>query len=105
MEIGMKKAGAVESTPPRTTKATPNDHHKRFVRDELRSLTIDQLAPLIGKSVSSIRSDMSRHPERLPKWWKCPGGAKRPLWFVSTVECFIEEHAARCGVAATKAKG
>ena len=81
--IGVKLEDAIEDRP--------------AVKDEVRSLTIDQLSRLIHKSVASIRSDMSRHPERLPIWWKCPGGAKRPLWLVSTVEAFIEKHAARSG--------
>lgn len=81
--IGAKREDAIEDRP--------------AVKDEVRSLTIDELSRLIHKSVASIRSDMSRHPERLPIWWKCPGGAKRPLWLVSTVEAFIEKHAARSG--------
>lgn len=83
--IGAKREDAIEDRPP--------------VKDRVRqSLTIDELSQIIHKSVASIRSDMSRHPERLPNWWKCPGGAKRPLWLVSTVEAFIEKHAARSGV-------
>ena len=80
----------------------PPPHIK--VKNEVRTLTIDELAQIIHKSVASIRSDMSRHPERLPRWWKCPGGAKRPLWLVSTVEAFIEQHAARCGASDEDAK-
>ena len=73
----------------------PRQH---FLKPGVLTITIEELAPLIGKSVSSIRSDMARNPERLPKWFKCPGGAKRPLWLVRTVELFIEKQAARCGV-------
>lgn len=99
----MKKKGKRESVSTQRSKPAPALERQYRVKDQVLSLTIDELAPLIGKSVSSIRSDMSRHPERLPKWWKCPEGAKRPLWLVSTVEAFIEEQAARCGVG-TKAE-
>ena len=93
----MKKKGKPESVSTQRGKPAPSLERQYGVKVEVLTLTIDELAPLIGKSVSSIRSDMSRHPERLPKWWKCPGGAKRALWLVSTVEEFIVEQAARCG--------
>ena len=99
----MKKRNPPHRTDEIGAPPAPSRARQGAVKDEVLTLTIEQVAPLFGKSVSSIRSDMSRRPESLPKWFKCPG-TKRPLWLVKTVERYIEEQAARFGVAAAEAE-
>ena len=60
------------------------------------TLTIEQLAEILKKSPKTIRSDMVRSPNSLPRWFKC-AGAKKPLWLQATVTQFLEEQARRDG--------
>lgn len=60
------------------------------------TLSIEQLAEILKKSPKTIRSDMVRSPNSIPRWFKC-AGAKKPLWLHSTVTQFVEEQARRDG--------
>ena len=54
-------------------------------------LTVDQLSAFLQKSVSSIRSDVTRNPRALPPICRLPG-TKRLLWRVQDVEAWLAEH-------------
>lgn len=60
------------------------------------TLTIEQVAEILKKSPKTIKSDMVRSPNSIPRWFKC-AGAKKPLWLQSTVTHFLEEQARREG--------
>ena len=60
----------------------------------LKTLNIEELAAKIGKSPRTVRTDMVRRPEAIPRWFKLPG-ARRPLWLESTVDAFLLEQAGR----------
>jgi hypothetical protein len=51
-------------------------------------LAVEQLAILIHKSPSSVRSDASRNPSALPPICRIPG-TKRLLWRVADVEAWL----------------
>lgn len=51
-------------------------------------LVVEQLAILIHKSPSSVRSDASRNPAVLPPICRIPG-TKRLLWRVADVEAWL----------------
>lgn len=51
-------------------------------------LVVEQLAILIHKSPSSVRSDASRNPSVLPPICRIPG-TKRLLWRVADVEAWL----------------
>jgi hypothetical protein len=51
-------------------------------------LVVEQLASLIHKSPSSVRSDASRNPSVLPPICRIPG-TKRLLWRVADVEVWL----------------
>lgn len=54
-------------------------------------LTIEQLSTYIHKTVSSIRSDVSRNPKALPPICRLPH-TKRLLWRREDVDNWIAQH-------------
>lgn len=54
-------------------------------------LTIDDLSDCIHKSVTSIRSDVTRNPLSLPPICRLPG-TKRLLWRAEDVERWLADH-------------
>lgn len=54
-------------------------------------LTVDDLSGYIHKSVTSIRSDVTRNPQLLPPICRLPG-TKRLLWRAEDVERWLAEH-------------
>jgi len=67
-------------------------------------LTVDDLSDCIHKSVTSIRSDVTRNPLSLPPICRLPG-TKRLLWRAEDVERWLADHvsgfAMTAGTAAT----
>lgn len=57
----------------------------------LSVITAVELATILGKSLASVRGDVSRAPHRLPPMVRIPGGGKT-LWLVSTVEAWLKSH-------------
>lgn len=57
-------------------------------------LVVEQLAILIHKSPSSVRSDASRNPSVLPPIFRIPG-TKRLLWRMSDVEAWLASFASK----------
>ena len=51
-------------------------------------LTVDDLAKLLRRSVSTVRSDVTRRPETLPPPVRVPGG-RRVLWRAEDVQAWI----------------
>ena len=62
-------------------------------------LTVNQLSSYLHKSVSSIRSAVTRNPQALPPICRLPG-TKRLLWRVEDVEAWLAEHVVGFGFAA-----
>ena len=60
------------------------------------TLTIDEVATLLGKTVGTVRKDMQRNPERVPPAFRV-GSSKRPLFLKRVVVKFIEAHAQKHG--------
>ena len=56
-------------------------------------IDVDQLATILHKSVSSIRSDNTRSPQLLPPRVKIRGN-KRLLWRLPDVEAWLARHVA-----------
>src|SRR5450830_159562 len=54
-------------------------------------LTVDDLSDCIHKSVTSIRSDVTRNPLSLPPICRLPG-TKRLLWRAEDVERWLADH-------------
>lgn len=54
-------------------------------------LTVDELAPIIRKSVETIQSDASRNPKSLPPICRLPR-TKRLLWREEDVERWLAAH-------------
>lgn len=54
-------------------------------------LTVEELSSYLHKSVSSIRSDVSRNPQSLPPICRLPG-TKRLLWRREDVESWLADH-------------
>ena len=54
-------------------------------------IDVEQLATILHKSVSSIRSDNTRSPELLPPRLKIRGN-KRLLWRLQEVETWLARH-------------
>jgi hypothetical protein len=54
-------------------------------------LTVDDLSGYIHKSVTSIRSDVTRNPQSLPPICRLPG-TKRLLWRAEDVERWLADH-------------
>ena len=58
---------------------------------ELRTMTIDELAPLLKRDVETLRRDLSRRPESLPPRLLIPG-TRRLVW----LEQDVKEWLRRC---------
>jgi len=61
-----------------------------------KTISIEQLAGILHRSVATLRSDMVRNPASLPPSFKCPG-SRRPLWLAATVSAFVEDLARKAG--------
>ena len=51
---------------------------------DVKTLTAEDLAPLLGRAVSTIKTDSRRKPESLPPRLRIPG-SNRLLWLESDV--------------------
>jgi predicted DNA-binding transcriptional regulator AlpA len=51
---------------------------------EVKTLTPEDLSPLLGRAVSTIKTDARRKPESLPPRLRIPG-SKKLLWLESDV--------------------
>lgn len=58
--------------------------------DELKTLTAEDLAPLLNRSVSTIKSDVRRRPQSLPPRLKIPG-SKKLLWLETDVTAWFKQ--------------
>lgn len=74
------------------------DRQQSVIAPEL--LVVEQLALLIHKSPSSIRSDASRNPEALPPICRLPGN-KRLLFRLDDVRAWLAAHVHRAPSAAS----
>lgn len=61
---------------------------------DLKTLKPEDLVPLVGRSVSTIKVDARRRPETLPPRFKIPG-SRRLLWLESDVRAWVEKHRAK----------
>lgn len=57
--------------------------------DNIRMLRAEDLAPLLGRAVSTIKTDVRRRPETLPPRFKIPG-SNRVMWLEADVLAWIE---------------
>lgn len=58
--------------------------------DAIKMLHAEDLAPLLGRAVSTIKTDVRRRPETLPPRFKVPG-SNRLMWLEADVLAWIEE--------------
>lgn len=58
--------------------------------DTLKMLKAEDLAPLLGRAVSTIKTDVRRRPETLPPRLKIPG-SNRLVWVEADVIEWINE--------------
>lgn len=61
--------------------------------DNIRMLRAEDLAPLLGRAASTIKTDVRRRPETLPPRFKVPG-SNRLMWLEADVLAWIEQHRA-----------
>jgi hypothetical protein len=61
-------------------------------------LSVEQLAKIVHKSPSSIRSDASRNPGALPPICRIPG-TKRLLWRIEDVQAWLAAHVEKSDIA------
>ncbi len=54
-------------------------------------LNAEQLAPLLHKTVATVRSDSTRNPKALPPICRLPH-TKRLLWRIEDVEAWLAKH-------------
>lgn len=54
------------------------------------------LAELMGRSVQTLQADRCRNPDSVPPA-STPPGCRTPLWVVSDVIAYVQEHKARDG--------
>ena len=57
--------------------------------DNIRMLRAEDLAPLLGRAVSTIKTDVRRRPQTLPPRFKIPG-SNRVMWLEADVLAWIE---------------
>ena len=57
--------------------------------DNIRMLRAEDLAPLLGRAVTTIKTDVRRRPETLPPRFKIPG-SNRVMWLEADVLAWIE---------------
>ena len=55
----------------------------------LKTLTAEDLAPLLGRAASTIKTDVRRRPDSLPPRLKIPG-SNRVLWLEADVLEWIQ---------------
>ena len=55
----------------------------------LKTLTVSDLAALLGRSVATLKSDVSRRPETLPPRLVVPG-TKAVMWLEADVQVWLE---------------
>lgn len=58
--------------------------------DNIRMLRPEDLAPLLNRAVSTIKTDVRRRPETLPPRFKIPG-SNRVMWLESDVLEWIQK--------------
>lgn len=58
--------------------------------DSIKILKAEDLAPLLGRAASTIKTDVRRRPESLPPRLKIPG-SNRVQWLEADVVEWIEE--------------
>lgn len=58
--------------------------------DTIKMLKAEDLAPLLGRAVSTIKTDVRRRPESLPPRLKIPG-SNRLVWLEADVVDWINE--------------
>jgi len=57
--------------------------------NNIRMLRAEDLAPLLGRAASTIKTDVRRRPETLPPRFKIPG-SNRVMWLEADVLAWIE---------------
>ena len=57
----------------------------------LETITIQQLAEILNRSPSTIATEVSKSPHKLPPRLKLPG-SRKVLWLKSDVEDWINEY-------------
>lgn len=55
----------------------------------MRTLTVEDLATLLKRSVSTIKSDVSRRPDTLPPRLVVPG-SKAVMWLEADVHAWLD---------------
>ncbi len=58
--------------------------------DALKTLTAEDLSPLLGRAVSTIKTDVRRRPETLPPRLRIPGST-RLIWLERDVIAWIDK--------------
>jgi len=58
--------------------------------DSIKMLHAEDLAPLLGRAVSTIKTDVRRRPETLPPRFRIPG-SNRVMWLESDVLEWIQK--------------
>lgn len=58
--------------------------------NDLKTLTAEDLAPLLGRAVSTIKTDVRRRPQSLPPRLRIPG-SKKLLWLEADVTAWFEK--------------
>lgn len=59
--------------------------------DTIKMLKAEDLAPLLGRAVSTIKTDVRRRPDSLPPRLKIPG-SNRLVWVEADVVEWINQH-------------
>lgn len=57
---------------------------------EMKTVTVEELAKVLNRSPETIRSDVRRRPDTLPVRLKIPG-SKQLLWLESDVVTFLQK--------------
>ena len=57
--------------------------------NDIKTLTPEDLAPILGRAVTTIKTDARRKPESLPPRLRIPG-SKKLLWLQSDVEAWLK---------------
>lgn len=58
--------------------------------EDVKMLRAEDLVPLLGRAVSTIKTDARRRPETLPPRFKIPG-SNRLRWLEADVLAWVEE--------------
>jgi predicted DNA-binding transcriptional regulator AlpA len=58
--------------------------------NNIRTLTPEELAPILGRAASTIRTDVRRRPQTLPPRLRIPG-SNRLLWLETDVAEWFEK--------------